>query len=208
VKQLRYTLLSDGSFDRGLIPILSWLLRQHLPGTAIQSEWADLSRVRRSGQSLSHTIDVAIDLYPCDLLFVHRDAERASRAKRVAEIRKALEESAHPQSPVVCVVPVRMTEAWLLSDEGAIRRAAGNPNGRVHPALPEDVESSRDPKHLLHELLIDASELTGRRRKKFRAAVAARNVARHIRNFAPLRRLTAFAALESELRQLIQERDW
>jgi hypothetical protein len=38
--------------------------------------------------------------------------------------------------PVVCVVPVRMMEAWLLIDEMAIRRVAGNPNGRIPIELP------------------------------------------------------------------------
>jgi hypothetical protein len=43
------------------------------------------------------------------------------------------------QTPVrhIPVVPVRMTEAWLLADEFAIRSAPGNPNGTQSLDLPD-----------------------------------------------------------------------
>lgn len=55
--------------------------------------------------------------------------------------------------PHVCVIPVRMTEAWLLFDEAAIRQAAGNRLGRAPLALPplDEVEQEPDPKSLLYE---------------------------------------------------------
>lgn len=208
MKQLRYTLLSDGSSDRGLLPILTWLLSDHLPSTSVQSEWADLRRLRHPPQTLPERIGVAIELYPCDLLFIHRDAERASREERVAEITKAQAGSPGAGFPAVCVVPVRMTEAWLLFDEAAIRRAAGNPNGLVHLALPTAVEALPNPKRVLREMLVGASEFTGRRRKKFHVSIAARNVAEHIPDFAPLRGFHAFAALEQDLQQLIEAKAW
>ena len=37
---------------------------------------------------------------------------------------------------IVCVVPIRMTESWLLISEPAIRRAASNPRGREVIHLP------------------------------------------------------------------------
>ena len=69
----------------------------------------------------------------------------------------------------VPVVPVRMTEAWLLVDEPAIRRVAGNPNGRCALDLPQvsKVETIADPKKLLKQVLATASELSGRRLKRF-----------------------------------------
>jgi len=210
VKQLRYTLLSDGSSDRGLLPILTWLLGQHLPAHAIIPEWADLRRVPSPPRTLADRISMAVRLQPCDVLFVHRDAERASRADRVIEIRKAQDLCAEPRFPAVCVVPVRMTEAWLLFDEAAIRRAAGNPNGHVQLALPDlrDVESLPDPKAILHHQLVAASELGKRRSKTFPVGIAAGRLADYILDFAPLRQLAAFSALEQDLQQLIEEQGW
>src|SRR4051794_26254101 len=109
---LRYTLLSDGSSDRALIPILTWAITQHLPECAIQSEWADLRRLARPPRGLSDRIAVALELYPCDMLFIHRDAELQSPDDRIAEIQAAIRALERQiEVPVVAVVPVRMQEA-------------------------------------------------------------------------------------------------
>jgi hypothetical protein len=42
--EISYTLLCDGSSDRALLPVLSWLLREHLPDVAVQEQWADPER--------------------------------------------------------------------------------------------------------------------------------------------------------------------
>jgi len=136
MSSIRYTLLTDGSSDRALIPILNWLLRQHLLNHEIQSEWADLSRLPKPPKELSERIELAINLYPCDVLFIHRDAEACELDHRVKEIEAKLSNLAELQVPVVKVIPVRMTEAWLLFDERAIRTAASNPNGSIVLQLP------------------------------------------------------------------------
>ena len=93
MKEIRYTLLTDGSSDKALIPVLSWLFYQHCPDYAIQPEWAELSRLPGPPKKLSEQIKTSVELYPCDLLFVHRDAEGMSREERVSEIRQALAEA-------------------------------------------------------------------------------------------------------------------
>jgi hypothetical protein len=212
MKELRYTLLSDGSSDSALIPVLTWLLQAHLVDCAIQHEWADLRRVPKSlKDTFSKRIQLAVELYPCELLFIHRDAEKEPRQKRVDEIRKAKEEAGESVSvPTVCVVPVRMTEAWLLFDETALRRAAANPNGKHPLQLPDltKLEDKPDPKELLYKLLGEASGLGSHRRKKLRVEELVHRVAEFIDDFASLRAMPAFKALEDELTQVIQEQDW
>src|SRR5947207_5493239 len=140
MSDLRYTLLTDGSSDRSLIPLLTWLLRANGVSQAIQSEWADLRHLRVKPRGLAARITLSLKLYPCELLFVHRDAETELRENRVVEIRRAVDDAANvglvPLPPAVCVIPVRMQEAWLLFDAAAIRRAAGNPNGQENLILP------------------------------------------------------------------------
>src|SRR5437762_9805829 len=110
MRELRYTLVSDGSSDRALIPILTWLLRDQLGADwAIQPAWADLSRLPRRPKGLAARVCAAIDLFPCDLLFVHRDAERDPLEKRVEEIEAACAELAEAVQ-YLGVVPVRMQE--------------------------------------------------------------------------------------------------
>jgi hypothetical protein len=104
-----------------------------------------------------------------DLLFVHRDSEADPADKRRDEVSVGAS-SAGVTCPVVALVPVRMTEAWLLLDEAAIRQVAGRPGGKVPLDLPSParVESLADPKQKLAEVLLVASEATGRRRAGIR----------------------------------------
>lgn len=200
------TLLSDGSSDQVLIPILVWLLRRYGVSRAIQPAWADLRRLRRPPQKLADRVAVSLDLFPCDILFVHRDAEGVPYGQRKAEIVAALAELRVPCPPAICVVPVRMQEAWLLFDEIALRHAAGNPNGQQPldlPRLPE-LELIPNPKQLLHELLREASGLQGRRRKKFSVETGARRIVEFVEDFSPLLELPAFQKLDEELRDTAQ----
>lgn len=209
---LRFTLLPDGPSDRALLPILSWLLKELTTDRAIQPEWADLRRLRESPSTLSERMLKAVELYPCDLLFVHRDAESQDVQSRLDEIENAIDNAQIDPAdiPVVSVVPVRMQEAWLLFNESAIRTAAGNPNGSEVLRLPQvrRVESLPDPKSVLYELLRQASGLRGRRLSKFAVSRHAPTVSSFIDDFAPLRELAAFVSLEQELRRVISANGW
>lgn len=210
MSDFRFTLLSDGSSDQVLSPILVWLLRRQNVTRAIQPAWADLRWLRRPPMDLAGRIALTLELYPCDLLFVHRDAESAPLAVRRAEILQALPDSVEKAAPAVCIVPVRMQEAWLLFDEPAIRHAAGNPSGNQPLTMPKmrDLEALPDPKALLHELLREASGLHGRRRRRFSVQTGARRVVEFIEDFSPLLDLSAFQALDDELREIVQESGW
>ena len=209
---LSFTLLSDGSSDRALIPILRWILQEQDVKGAIQPEWADLRRLRDPPRSLADKIVSAIELYPCELLFIHRDSERESRESRINEIDAALTQGGPALStmPVVRVVPIRMHEAWLLSDEAAIRRAAGNPNGTQPLQLPriQTIEGLPDPKATLHDLLRQASGLHGRRLKTFPVTKHAADVSSFIKDFSPLRTLSAFRLLEADVRAVVRANGW
>lgn len=205
---LTFTLLSDGSSDRALLPVLRWLVQQSSSRDFV-GQWADLRFLRNPPKRLSERIETALALYSCDLLFIHRDAEGESRDARVTEIRGHLDELGSPQ-PAVCVIPVRMQEAWLLFDEGAIRSAADNPRGRTLLPLPslERVEEIPDPKALLLNLLTTASGLRPGRLHRFAPERRVHRLADLIEDFSPLRRLSAFQALEEDLRQVLLERSW
>lgn len=213
MKELRFTLVTDGSSDVVLLPILTWLLRTSGVMLALQPVWADTRRVNLPPRaSLRDRLSAALDLYPCDLLFVHRDAERKPRQQRMAEIQRAIEqlpaELAQPKA--VCVVPVRMQEAWLLFDETAIKQAAGNSAFRGSLDLPpiRELEAVPDPKTVLHECLRRASGLHGRRLRTFPARQRAIRVAELIDDFSPLRVLPAFRALEDDVQRVVSQSRW
>ncbi len=200
MKELQFTLTTDGSFDRVLLNHLSWILRNQLGNRiALQSRWADLRSLRKNPKSLADKIQIAVELYPCDLLFVHRDAEGSDPSKRYEEIEDAVS-TAGVHMPYVPVVPVRMTEAWLLLDECAVRSAAGNPNGQAVIDVPvKSPEEMADPKIFLHKALRTASELKGRRLRDFNVVRASHRIAGYIDDYSPIRKLRAFNRLEEQI---------
>jgi len=210
LSDLRCTLLSDGSSDRALLFVFDWLLQELRPLITVRSQWADLRQLRKPPRELSKRIATAVDLFPCDLLFIHRDAEREPLEDRSQEIQIAVErafEGAGRRVPTVAVVPVRMQEAWLLSCEGAIRKASGNPRGDHLLDIPDarKWEALADPKQVLSDLLRRASGATGRRLRKLNTPQMIQRVAELTPEFSPLRRLTAFQTFEANLAEALAQ---
>lgn len=172
--------------------------------------WADprlFGITHRHGLRLR--IQRALELYSCDLLFVHRDAEDVGLDDRKAEIEVALEE-ATSSVPAVCVVPVRMSEAWFLFDPEAIRRAANNPSGTQELGLPalKHLENLKDPKAELKRALKLASGLSGRRLEKFEPEPALYRLPFFIQTYEPLRELPAFVSFRQELTEVLGVHGW
>ena len=212
MKPPRFTLVADGTSDGAmLVPILRWLLRTHYPAVGINIEYADPRHHFKPLTKPHEKIAFALKSYPCECLFVHRDAEKDPPDNRRREIQTAINALKETRPIVhICVVPVRMSEAWLLFDEPAIRRAAGNPNGKVKLDMPRlaTLEDIPDPKEQLYNLLIKASEYSGRRLRTFKPHDKSRLVAQHLDDFSPLRQLSAFQNLEADLQRVVLENGW
>jgi hypothetical protein len=143
-----------------------------------------------------------------DIAFVHRDAEGESAARRREEVSSGAA-AAGVACPVVPVVPVRMTEAWLLLDEAAIRRVAARPTGRVPLDLPSlrEVETIANPKQRLADALLAASETTGRRRQNFRRDFGRHRslLLRQLDSTGQLTQLTAWQQLRADAEVAIRD---
>ena len=188
VGPLTYVLIADGNSDRALDAVVRWALRHQAP----EAEIGEARFVRRR-QSVAATIASSVESYEPSLVFVHRDAENLPWEARRQEIPNI--------ESVVAVIPVRMTEAWLLIDEQALRSAAGNPNGRERLDMPrpQTLERMSDPKDRLETLLCAASGLSGRRRKAFSFPNARARLASLIEDFGVLLGLPAFQSFLKEL---------
>jgi hypothetical protein len=189
---LRFALLADGTSDSALLSVIAWALNQHSRDLGLADPGF---RPRVARNDFAAEIRETVTLFRPDILFVHRDAEAQDPANRRAEIPAA-------DCTLVKVVPVRMTEAWLLFDEQAIRRAADRPMGRSPLDIPamQRMEDLPDPKTRLREALLAAAEAKGRQRKRFQKdmAVRVRRVAELIDDFSPLRQLMAFRQFEQD----------
>lgn len=199
---MRLTLVGDGTSDRCLVPIVEWIFDQKYPQIPRLFQYAENLPPFRHG--LHNRILAAAHFHPCDVLVVHRDAEGQTLQARTDEI---LCELIGITGRCVPVVPVRMTESWLLLDELAIRHAANNPNGLIPLNLPPQNrwELIPDPKSELFRALRAATGLNGRRLDKFDHHSARHRVAMRVEDFSPLRNLSAFQQFETSLSATMTE---
>lgn len=205
MRTLRFTLLAEGTSDRVLIPILRWMLLRHHSGFEWIGQIADLHELPRPPRSLPQKIATASELFPADVIFIHRDSDRESPSNRRREISDAIDSLREsPARHWVPVIPVRMTEAWLLVSESALRSASGNPNGRNPLQLPpwQALETIPDPKVVLQSLLVDASGLSGRRRKKSNFSAQRARIPDFLENWETLLRLPSAKQLCDEIAAL------
>lgn len=194
MRRLTSTLVAEGSSDYVLVPLIEFVLDEHcnIPHVTTFAEGLPSGPLRER-------VNLALSLHPCDLLFVHRDADRAQVQQREQEIRAAL---VSPDAPrAIFMIPVRMTEAWLLIDEMAIRRAAGNTSGVANLGLPPfaKLEAQADPKGLLFAALERASELGPNRLRRFDRNRARRQVSGFMEDPSILRKLPSFVHFEEQV---------
>lgn len=160
--------VAEGSSDAPLAGIVESLFLDR--GFMVRLSAPDFSLLDRTPKDVRSRVSAGLALIGdgADVVVVHRDADNAGADARLNEIEKAVQDAGRDFA-LVPVIPIRMTEAWLLLDERAIRQVAGNPNGRMRLDLPtpREVEHVADPKTRLRDCLLAASGTAGRRREMF-----------------------------------------
>ncbi len=207
---MRYVLVSEGKSDKMLLQPIEWLLSQHCQGD-YSGYWADPSSLDDRSRELHIRMREVKKYYPSDIAFVHRDTDTFTINDRAAEIASGVSDSEY-ETPYVCLIPKRMTEAWFLFDQQAIKQAADKPRSSTRLILPTSNEAQRraDPKALLEKALIDASELSGRKLDQFKSDISKRKmlVSRFINDYSPLRSHASFQLFEQGLSNLIRAQGW
>lgn len=134
------------------------------------------------------------------LLFIHADADaRSSERARSERVVPALEqlESLEGARGGVGVIPVRMTDTWVLADSETLCRVMGTtlPAKRLGvPASGKELEALEAPKHVLEHAWRQVHG--GRRRRRVGSIYA---LAGEQARLNELRKLTAFRVFEREL---------
>ncbi len=141
------------------------------------------------------------------VLFVHADGSGNSAQARENLTRPAIDLLAQhfaAEGVGVAVVPVRETEAWAVTDGNALRQVFGTTLSDTALGLPASsaaVEAALDPKAILRTAF-DATRPSGQRRRQGVSPML--NALGEQVSLARLRQLSAFSALESELRDGLQ----
>jgi len=206
MKELKYTLIADGSSDKTLLRIIKWSLDNLYPTLPNEGSFADFRFLPNHPKGLTEKVKNAMNYYPFNVVFIHRDAETTNTKiieQRQKEILNELDEELYLK--IVCVIPIKMMETWLMIDPEAIKKAAGNRNyeGKIELPSLKNLEKENQPKVTLHELLRVASGLKSRNLKKFNPDKAVHLVAENIDDFSKLRNLVAFKAFETDLKRVV-----
>lgn len=187
-----YTLTAEGGSDDMLIPLIDWVLAQ-LTTQAFSGRLAKPAVFANKAKDVETRVAQSLRYFPCQMLFVHRDSDGRPHEDRVGEVLNACDKHGGCFVPLV---PIRMTEAWFLFNQAAVREAADNPRGRSALDLPtlREAERRSDPKRVLEEALVRASEASGRRLKNFKSELPGRKriVAERIDDFSPLMQVPSF----------------
>ena len=198
----RALLLADGPSDEPLGRHVARIAQRH--GFELDVVAPDLRRLDPApGQRVDERLEAVFrfdDRF--DLVIVHRDAEAQDPQRRREEVENGVA-AIREDVPALPIVPVRMTEAWLLVDEDAIRRVAGRPTGTEPLGLPAagDVEDIPDAKHVLRRALETASGAKGRRLRSFKRDFGGqrRRLLEGLDHGGPVSQLSAWQALESSV---------
>jgi len=141
------------------------------------------------------------------ILFVHADGagdpDRARRQQTDPAL-EVLQRELREHGIGVAVVPVRETEAWAIVDGDALRQVFGTELTDSELGLPSvrQLESVSDPKAVLSSAFL-ATNPTGRRRRAGPTPLL--NAIGEKVSLDRLRRLSAFQALENDLKVALKE---
>lgn len=204
----RALLLADGPSDAPLGRHIARIAQRH--GVELDVVAPDLRRLDPPpGFQVSQRLEAVLQFDDrFELVIVHRDSEGQDPGLRYEEIRSGVA-NVRPEMPTLPVVPIRMTEAWLLVDEDAIRRIAGRPNGIEPLDLPAlgTVEHVVNPKQVLREALELASGASGRRLRRFRRDFGGqrRRLLEGLDHYGPVSHLAGWQQLEANVLSALDE---
>ena len=189
-------LYAEGRSDERFLPIIIQrtavrLLSEHAAHDIDVGEPFVVNAATRSARDEA-ILDVARQAHGYHLLVVHADADDVTPLRAMQErIMPGFQAvaAAHRAGEQVCdkltaIVPVQMTEAWMLADNDALRNIIGALQTAQHlnlPARPALVEGIADPKARLREVLAAVqAERTRRRRTQRKIADLYEPLARQI----------------------------
>ena len=188
-RQLTWSIVADGGTDLLLVPVIQWAIHRLDPDVEILEP--EFRKRRGSVEDFLRSYNPG-----AMVIFVHRDAENFTLENRLREFDGVT------RTNVVPVVPVQMSEAWILFDGSAVARAAGSPSSHVSVPAIAEIETLRNPKERLDELLFQAAGApAGRRGKNFKRSIVKRrvSVAAYIEDYGPLENVPAFRRFQETL---------
>ncbi len=161
--QLLLALYAEGPSDTRFLPIIIQRTARSITGQHRSIDVLDLTIIsKKQGACEECILHAARDAYGCHALIVHSDADDKTSVRAhkeriqpgfdlVLKFKSSEEVCEH----LIPLIPVQMTEAWMLADGEALLDVIGANRGPQDLRLPKASEVERDanPKRTLNEIV-------------------------------------------------------
>jgi len=207
IRFLLAVLVCEGVSDEWFLPVLLQRAIQRLCNEGRVEVQVEVEVVVADHQRPAAIIDALDEVPRFEVLLYHHDGAPAATARsKVDEIRRAV--TAARREPLVAVVPVRETEAWLLADHAALVAAVGRqvlPLLLVEVPRAKDVEALADPKKTLNTAIAIAAgrRASGSKLQADRPDIYA-DIATNL-DLDRLRQVPSFQCWWDEMAQVLEE---
>lgn len=215
MKQLVLALYAEGRTDERFLPVIvqrtaDWILRQRAFAAVDVLEPLPLKADPEASSRAERIFSVARKAVGFHALIVHADADAPTADDALQDRIEPGRQLVREAEGDVCrdllpIIPIRMTEAWMMADAEAFRQVVGTDlraDQLGFPDQPHQVEAIQDPKHSLNITLNQIFSRQRRRRKVYLGRYY-EPLARRIR-LDMLQRVPAFRQFTSDLTHLLQ----
>ncbi|MDZ4763639.1 MAG: DUF4276 family protein [Chloroflexota bacterium] len=201
----------EGARDYGFIqPLVERLLNEIIPHVDI---FAYSIKIEKEAYSLVRTmLEVAKAGYGYSLIIFHQDADASDTQKCLSERFQPRYETVKNtdeqiNKTFVPIIPVRMTEAWMLVDFEAFKRVTGtdkNADDLEFPNRPHQVEALQEPKFIFEQAVRKSRNSSRRRRRMIDPSEIYVPLAAQI-DLERLRLVPSFHEFETGLKDILQQ---
>ena len=175
MKQLIFGFTTEGPTD---VRFLESIIQRSFEGIAFECD-GDIEILpvqyieKQSGRFIDIVKNYAHQAHELGImvLCIHADAERQDDSHSFShKINPAFSATQHVTNEAVCknlvaIVPVQMSEAWMLSDKALLKAEIGTNKSDLDLGLHKEQESYADPKEAIKIAIRIARETTAKRRR-------------------------------------------
>lgn len=175
----------------------------------------EIINISKAGLSFNEQVleasRVALDKFGVLILFVHTDSDSVSddlifQSKIIPAQKILLEQDNNYCKNVVAIVPVQMTESWMIADKKLLKEEIGVEKTDTELGIHLNPESITNPKELIEEIIrISKEDLSKRRRNKGLVISDLYQIIGQKLEFSELEKLSSYLKFKNSLKDKLRE---
>ncbi|WP_396188692.1 hypothetical protein [Flavobacterium sp.] len=175
----------------------------------------EIINISKAGLSFNEQVleasKFALDKFGVLILFVHTDSDSVSddlifQSKIVPAQKTLSEQDNNYCKNMVAIVPVQMTESWMIADKKLLKEEIGVEKTDTELGIHLNPESITNPKELIEEIIrISKEDLSKRRRNKGLVISDLYQIIGQKLEFSELEKLSSYLKFKNSLKDKLRE---